>query len=114
MDDITKRLEDRADSYEQSGPSAHHTAALLREASEAIKQMRRDQIGKFTPLLSVGFDKNGDADFRVSSRLFELTFEKMNLLRQMIPVGIAETERMWINHGPPSKEMAQAAAAPRH
>jgi orotate phosphoribosyltransferase len=37
--DIIKKLEDRAISYEQSGPSAHHTAALLREAKFHIEDL---------------------------------------------------------------------------
>lgn len=40
--DITERLEDRANSYEQSGPSAHHTAALLREAKFEIENARAE------------------------------------------------------------------------
>jgi len=38
--DILEKLEERAVSYEQSGPSAHHTAALLREAAAEIKSLR--------------------------------------------------------------------------
>lgn len=40
MTDIVERLEERAVSYEQSGPSAHHTAALLREARNEIEHLR--------------------------------------------------------------------------
>jgi hypothetical protein len=42
MSDIVEKLEDRAASYEQSGPSAHHTAALLREAKNEIEHQRRE------------------------------------------------------------------------
>lgn len=38
--DITDELEERAKSYEQSGPSAHHTAALLRKAKAEIELWR--------------------------------------------------------------------------
>lgn len=38
--DIAEKLEERALSYEQSGPSAHHTAALLREAKYEIERLR--------------------------------------------------------------------------
>jgi hypothetical protein len=41
LNDITERLEERAISYEQSGPSAHHTAALLREAKAEIERLRQ-------------------------------------------------------------------------
>lgn len=49
MSDIAIRLEERATSYEQSGPSAHHTAALLREAKAEIEQLRADfeTVSKF-------------------------------------------------------------------
>lgn len=40
MTDIIDRLEQRAVSYEQSGPSAHHTASLLREAKNEIEHLR--------------------------------------------------------------------------
>jgi hypothetical protein len=40
LNDITERLEERAVSYEKSGPSAHHTAALLREAKIEIETLR--------------------------------------------------------------------------
>ncbi len=40
VNDITERLEERALSYEQSGPSSHHTAALLREAKAEIERLR--------------------------------------------------------------------------
>lgn len=40
--DITERLEHRAISYEESGPSAHHTAAILREAKMEIESLRAD------------------------------------------------------------------------
>jgi hypothetical protein len=38
--DITQELEERARSYEASGPSAHHTAALLRKAQAEIIRLR--------------------------------------------------------------------------
>ena len=42
MPDLAERLEERADSYEQSGPSSHHTAALLREARAEVLSLRAD------------------------------------------------------------------------
>jgi hypothetical protein len=41
MSDLTQILEERAISYELSGPSAHHTAALLRQAKAEIERLRR-------------------------------------------------------------------------
>lgn len=40
MSDLIQTLEARAVSYEQSGPSAHHTAALLRQAKTEIEQLQ--------------------------------------------------------------------------
>jgi flagellar biosynthesis/type III secretory pathway protein FliH len=38
--DLVVALEECAVSYEQSGPSAHHTAALLREAAAEIADLK--------------------------------------------------------------------------
>lgn len=42
MMDLIEKLEDRAISYEQSGPSAHHTASLLRKAKSEIEHLRKE------------------------------------------------------------------------
>ena len=42
MPDITQALEERAVSYDQSGPSAQHTAQLLRQAKAEIEWLRND------------------------------------------------------------------------
>lgn len=39
--DIVDELEERAKSYDQSGPSAKHTADLLRKARHEIHELRR-------------------------------------------------------------------------
>lgn len=58
-------------------------------------------------MLSVGFDKNGEAEFDVHlTNVALLSFEEMQKLRAMIPVAISELELCWKNHGPPSKEVA--------
>lgn len=65
-------------------------------------------------MLSVGFDKNGEPEYDVHlSNVMHLSLEQMQRLRAMIPVAIAQLEKSWWDHGPPSKEMAQAAE-PRH
>jgi hypothetical protein len=62
-------------------------------------------------MLSVGFDKNGEAEFDVHlGNVMALSFEEMQRLRAMIPVAITQLERAWTEYGPPSKEMASAAA----
>lgn len=49
LNDIVERLEERAVSYEQSGPSAHHTAAMLREAATEIERLRAAlRMSKYT------------------------------------------------------------------
>lgn len=62
-------------------------------------------------LFSIGFDKNGECDFAIRMSVAELSTEGMNELRRMIPVAIAELERTWIQHGPPSREMALSQKA---
>jgi len=62
--------------------------------------------------LSVGFDKNGEAEFDIHlSNVAKFSYEEMQRVRAMIPVAIGELERIWKDHGPPSKEMAQRAAS---
>ena len=46
-------------------------------------------------ILSFGFDKNGEADFGACADVCNLSYEQMQALRAMIPVGIAQMERMW-------------------
>lgn len=54
---------------------------------------------KFTALIEIGFDKNGEADFRVLPHHLEnLSLEKMNELRAMVPVAIAQSEH-WFMQG---------------
>ena len=47
------------------------------------------------PLITIGFDKNGEADFGILSSICGLSLEKMNQLRQIIPVAIKVAENMW-------------------
>lgn len=47
------------------------------------------------PLITIGFDKNGDADFGVRGDFQELSLEKLNELRQIIPTAIYIAEDMW-------------------
>ena len=68
-------------------------------------------------ILSVGFDKNGQADFGVRSTVYELTYEKMKELRAMIPVAIGIMEDMWRRReqerkNPPAQERASGDQQP--
>lgn len=46
-------------------------------------------------ILTIGFDKNGEAEFGVRCTVADLTYEKMKELRAMIPVAIGVMEDMW-------------------
>ena len=48
-------------------------------------------------ILTIGFDKNREAEFGVSCAIYNLTLSEMKELRAMIPVAIGEMERMWID-----------------
>lgn len=47
------------------------------------------------PIISIGFDKNGDADFGITGDIGDLTLERMKELRAMIPVAIGTAEDMF-------------------
>lgn len=47
-------------------------------------------------LISIGFNKDGEADFAISD-MASLSIEKMNQLRAMITVAIGTAEMMWRN-----------------
>lgn len=46
-------------------------------------------------ILTVGFDKNGEAEFGASASVMDLTFAQMNEVRAIIPVAIGVMEEMW-------------------
>jgi hypothetical protein len=50
---------------------------------------------QFDEIITVGFDKNGEADFRIKGTIIDLSLERMNELRSMIPVAIGSAEDMW-------------------
>lgn len=118
--DVQELREIFADELDRQGATG--LAGMVRAAADnsqgglaAIAAMqralRRDEIGKFKPIVSVGFDKNGEADFRVNMSIAELDRPKMDELVRMMPWGIKEALSLWLAHGPPSKEMAQAKSA---
>lgn len=47
------------------------------------------------PIIAVGFDEGGIADFNVLGSVGDLTLEQMNSLRTMIPVAIWVMEQLW-------------------
>lgn len=46
-------------------------------------------------ILTIGFDKNGEAEFGVRCTVCYLTYQQMKELRAMIPVAIGAMEQMW-------------------
>lgn len=69
------------------------------------RALRRDGIGKFKPIVSIGIDKNGEPDFRVNMSIADLDRAKMDELTRMMPWALKEALEAWLRHGPPSKEM---------
>lgn len=47
-------------------------------------------------LITIGFDKNGEAEFGISGEICALDYKRMQELRAMIPVAIAQGEQMWM------------------
>jgi len=62
-------------------------------------------------ILTVGFDKNGEAEFGVRATVFDLTHAQMKELRAVIPVAIGVMEQMWRDEQMRKPEN-QAANAP--
>ncbi len=52
-------------------------------------------MSQFKDIIAIGFDKNGEADFRVTASIAELSVDRMNNLRSMIVVAIGTAEDMW-------------------
>lgn len=52
-------------------------------------------MSHFNDIITIGFNKNGEADFRVSATIAELSVDRMNDLRSMITVAIGTAEDMW-------------------
>ena len=46
-------------------------------------------------ILTVGFDKNGEAEFGIRCTVCDLTYDQMKELRAMIPVAIGTMEQIW-------------------
>jgi hypothetical protein len=47
------------------------------------------------PLITIGFNKNDEADFSVRGDFMELTLKQLQELRALIPVAIYVAEDMW-------------------
>lgn len=93
MTDIGERLEQRAASYEQSGPSAHHTAALLREAKAEIERLQaREHL--LRAVNAAIADQAGNFDNEpILKHLCEVLAENNNLRRKLMAVRGDRQER---------------------
>jgi hypothetical protein len=63
-------------------------------------------------ILTIGFDKNGEADFGVRCTVCELTYGQMTELRSMIPVAIGVMEQMWRDEQMKKPENQPSKATP--
>lgn len=63
-------------------------------------------------ILTIGFNKNGEADFSVRVTVCDLTYEKMKELRAMIPVAIGVMEDLWRREQERKPEHQAAQAMP--
>lgn len=68
-------------------------------------------MSNFRDMVSIGFDKNGECDFRVGMAIADLDRKQMDELCRLMPWAIKEALGIWLAHGPPSKEKAQAKSA---
>ncbi len=46
-------------------------------------------------LITIGFDKNGEADFGIRGHVADLSMKEMQQIRAIIPVAIGVFENMW-------------------
>lgn len=91
--------------HDNSGGGTAAIAAMQRA-------LRRDDIGKFKPIVSMGLDKNGEVDFRINiMSIAELERPKMDELCRMMTWAIKDALQLWLDHGPPSKEQAAQSSA---
>lgn len=102
-----------ADLRELAGMVPEGWAELCRNAATELESLRGADIGKFKALISIGFDKNGEVDFRVNMGVAGLNRPDMDDLCRMMPWAIKEALSLWLEHGPPSKENLQGATEPR-
>ena len=49
-------------------------------------------------LITIGFNKDGEADFGIRGDVIDLSLEQMQELRAMIPVAIWCAENIWRQH----------------
>lgn len=91
-------------------------SAMARAAVAAASRVREergvgDGINKFRAMLTIGFDKNGEADFRASMAIASLDRPMLDELCRMTPWAIKEALEIWLRHGPHVEEAKQLAAS---
>lgn len=100
------------DSWEETGVTLPSKEVFERYARVAIRAMDR----RVRPIITIGFDKNGELDFSIPVHELEnIGVQRMKEVRSMLMVGYCELEGHWRTFGPPSKEMAasQPPQAPK-
>jgi len=65
-------------------------------------------MSRFQDIITIGFDKHDQADFRISMAIASLDRSKINELCAMMPWAIKEALSLWLQHGPQSKEAGDA------
>lgn len=65
-------------------------------------------------IITIGFNKDGEADFSISAEIYGFDLKKMNELRAMIPVAIGTAERMFTVAQERNNPAHQAAKSQKH
>jgi hypothetical protein len=68
-------------------------------------------MSQFQDIITIGFDKYDQADFRISMAIASLDSSKINELCAMMPWAIKEALSLWLHHGPQSKEAGDALSS---
>jgi len=63
-------------------------------------------------ILTIGFDKNGEAEFGANASVMDLSHAQMKEVRAMIPVAIACMEQMFVDAQMRKPENRAGSAAP--
>jgi hypothetical protein len=64
------------------------------------------------PLLTVGYDKNGELDWSIPiTPLENLTVEQMIVIRSHLMLAYREIDDYWRQFGPPSRDFTSKAGA---
>ncbi len=66
-----------------------------------------------TPILTVGYDKNGELDWSIAiTPLENLSVQEMIVIRSHLMLAYGQVDEYWRQFGPPSRDMAVSQEAP--